>query len=201
MNDIHKVILGSAVVLLLVFVGIFTVDALRDESQPLVDFGGANFAVETEFLGGSDNAATTTWTYLTAGAASSTLITRCDGSESIDLNLLTYASGTDSIVQWVVEFSNSTSTPTYLTSGVSGSSTTAGTGFDWFAEDGTSVGSVTSVTHGGGHVVHRWTPGRTTEARKNIGITPVASKWCRVSIAADTNGAAIWMAEVLKKAY
>ena len=154
-----------------------TTDEVKELTAPTV--GGNTFTVEHEWLG--NNSATTTKIFLTSGAASSTTAFNCDNAESIDLNLMSVASSTATVLNWTYEFSDDN--------------------IDWFYQDGFQIVSTSAVTHGAGPILHSWTPNTTSEINKNVSILPVASKYCRISIGATGADGSIWGGIILKRAY
>jgi|TARA_Y100000310_G_C20684969_1_gene818394 hypothetical protein len=142
--------------------------------------GGAYFTTEAVNIG--NTAVTTTpAVYLETGSASSTLSFNCDEASQIDLNLLVVASSTASKVQWEYSFSDDNAV--------------------FYFEDGRTVDSKVSVTHGQSALQHYWTPATTATTTKNITVTPVASKYCRVGFSVSGANAGILGSAILKKPY
>ncbi len=158
MNDTLKVLLGVFIGLTVLSGGILLYQNMPAEEQGL---GGGRYNVDPEYLGGPTNYATTTKTFVEVGAATTTMAFDCDGAELLDMNIMLAASSTATNLIWNYQFSYDN--------------------IDWFYEDGKTIDSISAVTHNAGAVTHSWTPGTTTETTKNVTITPVASKYCKVN--------------------
>jgi len=154
-------------------------------------FGGVFQTDAPIYLTG--NSATTTKIYLssigTAGAtATSTVTINTYGVESVDMNLQYVASTTSSNLVWILEFSDNN--------------------IDWYNEDVASVaGSV--VTHNAtatstpALTMHSWTPGAIGNPQapfmKNTTITPIASRYMRVSFSSWAANGSLWGEVILKR--
>lgn len=172
---------------------IATALVLGFSSNSPVSQTGGNFATEVKYLGHTSttlayNATSTMMKGVPAGAASSTLIWNCENAEQIDMDLAALASSTATKWQWTVGFTND-------------NLSSAAHHALWFYESAHTVDSNISITHGANPVVHYWTPGQTATSTKNVTITPVAAKYCRVDITATGANGMLWMAVVSKKNY
>lgn len=196
--------IGVSVTALLLIVGVgyaLTIEGTPEEVQELLskpqtelqDVGGAYFVTEEVFLLNQSSTSTMAVATQTAGAASSTLAFNCDGVDQMDLELMVLPAGATTKYQWTLAFTNDKITDVY--------SATSTANEAWFYEDGYTVDSAISVTHGAGPIIHNWTPGTVTTSTKNITITPVAAKFCRVDISTAAANGGLWAAVVLKKAY
>lgn len=175
MNDTLKVLLGVFIGLTVLSGGILLYQNMPEQ----ISVG--SFAVEPDYLGGTTKYATSTKTFAEAGAASSTIIANCDGADMLDFNLMVAASSTATVVNWEYSFSYD--------------------GIDYFYEDGKTVASIATITHNPSHVVHSWTPGTTEEQTKNVTVTPIASKYCKVEIGTTGANANLWAEFLSRKTY
>lgn len=170
-----KIIIGLAVVLL-VFLGwyYFKPKTLGERSD-----GGGGSSVDAITLNGA-GVATTTEAFIPS-TATSTYAFSIEGASSVDLNIQFNASTTASKLVWLVEFSHNK--------------------IDWYQEDIASVaGSV--ITHNAtasntAFTYHTWTPASAGISRKNITITPTASRYMRVQFVTWGANGSIWSQAIL----
>ena len=194
-------IAGGALAVVLILVGVISILSVDRQVNITVKnappefseevLGGDNYAVDIAYLAQNDptlayNATSTPQQYLTAGAASTTMVFNCENASQIDLNLATTASSTAAKYQWEVAFATD--------------NLSAASGL-WHYEDAKTVDSRISVTHGAGPATHYWTPASTSETTKNITITPTASKFCRVDFAVSGANGGLWASAVKKGTY
>ena len=131
-----------------------------------------------------DLTATGTVAYFTTSPNTGTTTLACSTqrASSIDLNIQFDASTTASYLTWVYEFSDN--------------------GIDWYGEDSKVVNTITSTTHGTATTTHTWRPGvESGVVRKNVTITPVASRYTRVSFDVSGANGALWAQLILKEEY
>ena len=142
---------------------------------------GSAFALEMRDTNGDSEATTTGRIFLALNATASTTLLNANTqyAESIDLNILAEASSTTAVIAWEEQFSHNN--------------------IDFYCEDGQSVVSTVSVTHGSGCVIHRWTPGTVSTTSKNFTITPTASKYIRLNFRAQTASSTLYAQLILKK--
>jgi len=104
-------------------------------------------------------------------------------ADLLDLYIDMEASSTASVLQWTY----------YFTDDKEEAASTV-----WYAEDGKSVDSTTSVTHGATALVHSWTPGATGNKYKNISIEPLAAERMKITFTGVTATSTI-SADVLRR--
>ena len=134
---------------------------------------GAGIDLDEYFISGST--ASTSPIYMTTSqTASTTIIMSVKNAKHIDLNLYLNASTTASNLLWTYWFSSDD-----------------GLNKNWYPEDAYTATSNVLITHGASPLVHSWTPADSsaTSTVKNIGITPVASKYMKIEFGlAGANG-------------
>ena len=108
-----------------------------------------------------NSVASSTPTYLATSTEPTTMIFSIGSAEQLDLNIQFQASSTATRLDWNYEFSNDR--------------------IDWFGEDSKTITSDTVTTHGAATTTHRWTPGLTTIARKNLSIDNINGEWIKIS--------------------
>lgn len=139
---------------------------------------GGGFVVSA-FDSNQDSGATTTVQYLQSNQAASTTISRYTAmAESIDLNMQYTASTTSGCLQWQYAFSNNA--------------------LDWYYENGRSIVSNTAETDGATPLLHTWCPVSNATVRKNISISPTASKYLRVEFMPTVANGSLYEQLVLK---
>jgi len=160
----------------------------KAQGQEAFNLGGSRAALAPYRPYGT---ATTSVVYMsptgeTGTTATSTIQITTEGVSSLDLNVQYNASTTASNLVWIQEFSYN--------------------GIDWYNEDVASVaGSV--VTHNATAsaapyiTMHSWTPGVAGIAMKNITITPIASKYMRISFSSWGANGSLWIESISKKPY
>ena len=145
---------------------------------------GGPFALPSYYL--NDEIATTSPTLVTAGA-STTLYAKIDSADHIDLFIMASSSTAAPIVNWTEEFSGQNCFPTTTSEQYSISTCD----IMYFGEDGNTLTTNETTTHGVGTIVHTWSAlvavdgSESTIPAKNWSITPVASKWMRIEIGVD----------------
>ena|SRR3990167_11003966 len=155
---------------------IFFVSVLWIYREPLVALGTSTF---TE---GKSNIATTTPTYLTSGAASSTLIAGIGSADSVYMNLIAIASTTGTRYQW--EFETSVDGIDYFPIGVLGTTTVVNNNLAWYA----------SSTQN-----YMWTPGKTATTSIQIKVPDVVGNYLRVKYSAGAGNGALWLNIIPKR--
>jgi len=169
-----------------VYVGVQRLAAPAPAQQ---DVGGAGFSLAQAFYlsaassGVSQQAgaveATTSVQYLpAAGTASSTILTYTNRAVGFDLNLNATASSSATKYVWTNWFSWN--------------------GVDYFCEDGNSVDSTVSNTHGAGCLYHYWTPGVTATTSKNVSLPATQAPYSKTIISASAAAGAIWAQAIPK---
>lgn len=147
------------------------------------NLGGQSFST-ANILNGKD-VATTSPTFLSPTATTTYASIETQGASSVDLNLQFNASTTASQLVYIVEFSNDD--------------------IDWFPEDIASV-SGNVVIHNAtatstAFTYHTWTPAQSGISRKNVTITPIASKYMRIKAVTWVANGSLWGQMILNKEY
>lgn len=120
-------------------------------------------------------------TRFSVAGATTTLACSSGSADQIDLNVQYTPSSTAAILLWNYEFSDD--------------------GVNWYNEAATSASvsaSTTLVTVAGATTTYAWRPGETGDKRKNIAVTPMASKFFRVNFSTNVNDGALWSSVVTR---
>ena len=154
---------------------------------------GQQFTLGEFFL--NDNRATTSITHLTT-TATSTIIIKTESANLVDLNFEVTSSSTNPTLVWDLEFSsgncNTVQTQALLRT----------CNLDFHGEDGKTITSNVTVTHGDRSPSNIWTSSTSTQdeiRKRNVAIDPVASRFMRVNIGVTGAPVDLWVQAVLRE--
>lgn len=146
----------------------------RDAADRVKETVGGPFALGACYLGSAEQSTSSplAFTYLTKGAASTTMDCYVGRGDIVDFNIQAVGSTTAADLTWENSFCDENK--------------------DCFGEDGKTVNSNTSTTHSATTTVHNWVL-TTATTSKNVTIDPLAAYWVRIKFGVRAANAAIWI--------